>query len=116
MRSLLISVIAALLLAGCASVDVTKTAKGYHEPTNPNDVEILFTRPNSSYTELAAVSVTGFSPNQTAKMHNALRQKTAAFGASAVLITNQGIDANRKLWATGVAITERHQPFLQNSR
>ena len=89
--------------AGCAAVDVTKTAKGYHAPTNPNEVQILFTKPDGAFEEVAAVTVTGFEPNQTAKMHNALRQKAAPVGADAVLILSSGVEQNH-LWATAVAI------------
>ena len=53
--------------------------------------------------ELASVTVTGFEPNQTAKMHNALRKKAAPVGADAVLILNSGVQ-DKQLWATGVAI------------
>ena len=55
----LTAVLAAAFLVGCASVDVTKTAKGFYDKTNPNDVEILKTRPEKSYLELATVTVTG---------------------------------------------------------
>jgi len=95
------------LLAGCAVVDVTKTAKGFYDKTNPNDVEILKTIPNRSYDELGTVTATGFPPDQTAKMHNAIRSKSAALGASAVILTEEGIingwGGDRK-WATGVAV------------
>ncbi len=37
-------------------------------------------------------------------MHNALRNKSAALGADAVIILNSGIDQNAHLWATGVAV------------
>ena len=43
-------------LTGCASVDVTKTAKGSFAPTNPNDVEILYTRPTRNFEEIASIS------------------------------------------------------------
>ncbi len=90
--------------SGCATVDVTKTARGFQAPTNPNDVDIIFTRPERPFAELASVAVRGFNPGDTAKLHNSLRQKCARFGASAVLLTDQGMDANGHLWAIGVAI------------
>ena len=58
------------ILSGCASVDITKTAKGFHDPTSPADVMILKTRPEKSYEELGVLTVTGFAPSETAKMHN----------------------------------------------
>lgn len=94
-------------LAGCATVDVTKTAKGYYEPTRPDDVEILMTRPDRPYMELATVSTTNWKPNQTAKMHNALRAKTAPLGANGVVLTDSGIihsGNSNWLWSTGVAL------------
>ena len=93
----------ALAIAGCATVDVTKTAKGFCDQTNPNDIEILKTRPERSYEELGTVTAAHFQPTDTAKMHNAIRSKSAALGANAVILTEEGIDQGYK-WATGVAV------------
>jgi hypothetical protein len=107
LRPLVIFLIAAFI-AGCASVDVTKTAKGYYDKTNPNDIEILKTRPERSFIELGTVTVTGFDPSETAKMHNAIRAKSSALGADAVILTEEGMVrgamGSLKRWATGVAI------------
>jgi hypothetical protein len=96
------------LLVGCAEVDVTKTAKGFYDQTNPNEVEILKTRPDKPYEELGTVTATGFSPSESAKMHNAIRAKSAALGATAVILTEEGIIRGGwgevRRWATGVAI------------
>ena len=95
------------LLVGCAEVDVTKTAKGFYDPTDPNEVEILKTRPAKSYEELGTVTATGFSPSESALMHNAIRAKAAALGATAVILTEEGIIPGGwrgRRWATGVAI------------
>ena len=97
-----------LILSGCASVDVTKTASGYYEPTNPNNIEILKTRPDQKYVELGTVTVTGFDAKDVAKMHNAVRSKAAPLGATAVILTDEGLIpkgfGNFERWATGVAI------------
>lgn len=87
-RSLL-ALIAVIAFNSCGSVDVTKTATGYHEPTNPASVKILRTMPEYSFTELGTVDVTGFTPRDTAKMHNAIRAKAAPLGATAVILTDQ---------------------------
>jgi hypothetical protein len=100
----LAAVLMVTFLAGCAVVDVTKTAKGFHEPTNPNDVEILKTIPNRPYEELGTVTASQFQPEETAKMHNAIRAKSAPLGATAVILMQEGILPNGKKWATGVAI------------
>ncbi|MFO1487991.1 MAG: hypothetical protein U1F65_05905 [Verrucomicrobiota bacterium] len=92
------------LLAGCATTDVTKTGKGHYDPTNPNNVEILMTKPAREFIELGAVSAAKFKPKQTATMHNAFRAKASALGADAVYIINSGIDQDGHLWATGVAV------------
>jgi len=95
------------LLAGCAVVDVTKTTKGFYDPTNPNDVEILKTRPDKPYVELGTVTATNFAPSDTAVMHNAIRAKSAALGATAVILTEEGIlpgGFGGRRWAMGVAI------------
>lgn len=99
-------VLLTVMVGGCATVDVTKTAKGFFPATKPDDVEILMTKASHEYVELATVTTTNWQPSETAKMHNAIRVKTAELGANAVLITASGIgpgDKN-KMWTTGVAI------------
>ena len=96
------------LLVGCASgVDVTKTAKGACSPTNPNDVEILLTRPEKSYEELGTVTANGFNTSYSADMYNAILAKVAPLGADAVILTSQGVrpvGGANLMWAYGVAI------------
>ncbi|MBI5863106.1 MAG: hypothetical protein HZB38_01070 [Planctomycetes bacterium] len=102
-----VAMILTLTLTGCATVDVTKTAKGFFEPTRPDDVEILMSRPSRSFVELATVSTANWNTEETAKMHNAMRAKTAPLGAQAVVITDSGIVIIRnspKLWCTGFAL------------
>jgi hypothetical protein len=100
-----------LALGACASVDVTKTAKGFHKATDPSAVEILKTRPAKSFEELGTITVTGFDSGETAKMHNAIRAKSAPLGANAVILTEEGISRDGMFsysrWATGVAIVYR---------
>jgi hypothetical protein len=104
---LLAALTAQFVLTGCQSVDITKTAKGFHAATNPNDVEVLMTRPDRAYEELGTINATGFLPTETAKMHNALRAKAAPLGANAVVVTGSGMINDGwgvKQWVTGVAI------------
>jgi hypothetical protein len=110
--SLLTVLITSCFFVGCASVDVTKTAKGFHAPTNPNDVEILLTKPTRSYEELGTINAVGFLPSETAKMHNALRTKAAPLGANAVILTGQGMINDGwgiKQYVVGVAISWTNQ-------
>ncbi len=97
-----------LLLTACASVHITKTGKGYNEPTAPASVEILKTVPSKKFVELGTLTVTGFSSTESAKMHNAIRAKSAMLGATGVIITDQGLIPKGfgvyESWATGVAI------------
>ncbi len=93
-----------LVLCGCASVNVTKTAKGYFEPTDPAEIEILVTVPSRPYVELATVTTQKWSTKATAKMHNSLRTKCAPLGANAVVLGSSGIDPDGYFWASGVAI------------
>lgn len=105
MKTKLIAIaIFAASLVGCSIVDVTKTAKGFHDKTDANEVEILKTRPERSFEELGTVTASQFAPTDTAKMHNAIRTKSAALGANAVILTEEGILPNGRKWATGVAI------------
>ena len=93
------------VLVGCAMVDVTKTTKETYNPTNPNDVEILLTRPEKSYVELGMVMVNCFSANYTTEIHNAIRAEAAKLGANAViLITSQGNLPGNEMSVRGVAI------------
>ena len=107
MKRLVALLVMFAVLAGCAAIDVTKTAKGFHEPSNPNDIDILKTVPAYPFEELGTVTATGFQPAETAKMHNGIRTKSAPLGASAVILTQEGIDAQGLKWATGVAIVKK---------
>lgn len=102
------SALSFLTLIGCASVDVTKTGKGYYPPTNPNEIEILMTVPTRPYEELASVTTNGHEMRAEAKMHNAIRAKAAPLGANAVILKDQGIIptgfGGGQRWAMGVAI------------
>jgi hypothetical protein len=101
--------LAVSLLAGCSpNVDVTKTSKGFSAQTDPNNVEVLMTRPDKKFAELGAVSTSGWDPSDTAKMHNALRAKAAPLGADAVIIISSGLVpggfGSMKMWVNAVAI------------
>ncbi|PIY82942.1 MAG: hypothetical protein COX96_04525 [Candidatus Omnitrophica bacterium CG_4_10_14_0_2_um_filter_44_9] len=93
-----------LMISGCATVEITKTGKGYFSATNPNDVEILMTKPERSFTEIATVITQHWPPGATAKMHNSLRAKSAPLGADAVILVSSGIGPDGLFWASGVAI------------
>lgn len=102
-----IAAFSALMSTGCATVDVTKTAKGFFSATRADDIDILMTVPKREYTELATISTTNWKPSETAKMHNAMRAKTAPLGAHAVIIMDSGIVVTRNrqyMWSTGVAL------------
>jgi len=107
---LFLSLVIFFILSACATIDVTKTSKGFFEPTNPNEVEILKINPVRPFIELGTVTVAGFSASETAKMHNAIRSKSSMLGANAVILTEegilppQGIFVGPSKWATGVAI------------
>jgi len=103
-KNIIIVILLFLALGGCASIDITKTAKGFYDPTDPNEVEILKTIPNKPYEELGTITAVKFKALETAKMHNAIRTKSAPLGATAVILTQEGIDQNGKRWAMGVAI------------
>lgn len=106
----LIVLAVSLLMTGCgAVVDFTKTSKGHYSATNPNNVEILQTLPKHGFVELGTFSTYRWNPKNTAKMHNALREKSSDLGADAVVIQSSGINQASKysaasLWCTGVAV------------
>jgi len=107
MRSIQASIVLVLaaLCSGCANVDVTKTSKDVFVATRADDVDILTVVPREKqFEEIATISTNAWRPGDTAKMHNALREKAAPLGANAVIISNSGIDYNGYLWSTGTAI------------
>lgn len=106
-----LGLLAGILLTGCGTVEITKTGRGFRNPTNPNNVEILMTQPKRSYEELGVFVASGFMRNETAVMHNAIRTKVAELGANAALIIEDGYNRGGRnsseaplLWAKGVAL------------
>lgn len=109
MFRMLATALAVAVLFGCApNVDITKTSKGFNAQTDPNNVDVLMTKPDKKFTELGAVSTAGWDPSDTAKMHNALRAKAAPLGADAVIIISSGLVpggfGSMKMWVNAVAI------------
>jgi hypothetical protein len=108
-----LAILCSVFFTGCAPVavlDVTKTAKGFYEPTNAGAVEILKLRPTWDFDEIATVTVGNYEVLDTAQMHNALRTKVAALGADAVIMADEGvyvIDEIPYRWMAGVAIRRR---------
>ena len=101
----LLGLVCVLFIAcGCATINVTKTGKGYFDPTSPDDVEILILPPQRPYIELATVTTQKWDTMSTAKMHNSLRSKCAPIGADAIILTSSGFDTNGEFWTSGVAI------------
>jgi hypothetical protein len=82
---------AALASLRVAQALILPRQQGYHDPTSAAEVMSLKTRPERSYEELGVLTVTGFAPSETAKMHNGIRAKAAPLGADAVIITDEGI-------------------------
>jgi len=108
-HTLSLAILASLSLSACGTVEITKTGRGFHNPTNPNTVEILMTVPKRPYEELGIFQASGFTRHETAVMHNAIRTKAAELGANAALITDTGLAPTRSngtpmLFANGVAL------------
>lgn len=106
-KTLLFALTVASMLASCAVVDITKTGQGYYDPVPAAQVDILKTKPDRSYVELATLDTSGFSTRQTAKMHNAIRAKAGPIGANAVIITDESVIpafGGPQKFASGVAI------------
>ena len=108
MKKILLCAVTALLLSGCASIDITKTSSGFYNPTDANEINILKTKPDRKYEELGTVTATGFASTEEAVMHNGIRTKAASLGANGVILTSEGLIAvswgQYQRWATGVAI------------
>ena len=114
MRNTLRSAISAIWLAGLAGcfsnyVDATKTAKGFTAPTDPNNIEVLRTKPERHYLELGTLTTSDWALGDTAKMYNALRSRGAEMGADAVLIISSGQNVDpfwgtTFMWCSAVAI------------
>lgn len=104
-----LGLLASIILSACGTVEITKTGRGFHNPTNPNMVEILMTAPKRTYQELGVFQASGFTRRETAVMHNAIRTKAAELGADAALITDTGFAPTSSggtpmLFANGVAL------------
>jgi plasmid stabilization system protein ParE len=116
----MILLLGVLVCTGCASVSVTKTAKGFYSPTQADDIEILMTRTDRDYIELATVATANWNPSETAKMHNAMRAKTAPLGANAVIILESGIIResafSSTMWTSGVAIRYKNDDEKASSQ
>lgn len=116
-----------LILSGLSActpnVDVTKTSKGFNAATDPNNVEVLMTKPDRRFIELGTVSTADWSPSDTAKMHNALRAKAAPLGAQAVVIISSGqvptgAWGTMRMWVNAVAIKfddSKQSPYENSS-
>jgi hypothetical protein len=97
------------VLASCGTVRVTKTDKVRYNPTDPNKVEILLTRPEKPYEELGTVKATGFGTSglDNDKMYSTIRVKVAPLGANAVILSGSHYVTSYstvKMWVEGVAI------------
>ncbi len=104
-RAILAAAAGALTLAGCANnYHITRTSKTEYAATKADQVEILMTKPDRAYSEIATITVTDQKPKETEKMHKELRERAAKLGANAVILTDTGIDADKKMWANGVAV------------
>lgn len=96
-----------ITLAGCGSVSVLKTGKGFYQPTKSGEIDVLTTRPDNKFEELGVISANGFDVDEMGKIHNALRDKASTLGADAVVITSQGQVNDGwgvKRWAEATAI------------
>jgi len=108
-HSVTLGILACLSLSACGTVEITKTGRGFNNPTNPSTVDILMTVPRRPYEELGIFRASGFMKSETAVMHNAIRTKAAELGANAALITDTGLAPERPggtplLFANGVAL------------
>ena len=100
----LIAVVFAALITGCSTVTVTKTAKGFHEPVSPAEVDVLGTVPKVDYEEIGIVNANVFGTPETA--YNEIRKKASALGANAVILNNQ-MPLGSRVIITGTAIRRK---------
>lgn len=90
-----------IFIAGCSTVTITKTAKGFYEPLSPAEVDVLGTVPKNDYEEIGIVNANVFGTPETA--YNEIRKKASALGANAVILNNQ-IPMGSRVIITGTAI------------
>jgi hypothetical protein len=97
----------AIVLSACSHIRVTKTGMGIYPPTNPTTVEIRATVPQDrSYDEIGMVSCDIL--GDPARSYNLIRQKAAAVGADAVILSNQ-MAFGARLIISGAAIKYKTQ-------
>lgn len=90
MKKLIPPITLASLLVGCvSSVEVSPMTQNHYQPTTQASVVILKLKPDRAYVEIADVSAMQFRQSQTEQILTEIRQKAAAVGADAVLITGE---------------------------
>jgi len=86
MKKVLLTVLC-LVLAGCASFDVTKSDESmkYH-PTNPEEVKILEKAPEAKYTVIGEIRAEGETLAIKDSMKQRMREEAAQIGGQAIIL------------------------------
>lgn len=94
--------ITALFMTGCAH-DVANRyyVSEHYEAKNPSEVELLWRAPNRSYIVIADFQARGESPED-------FRNKAAAIGADAIIVTTLGGDAKQDAWASTNTVSDTY--------
>lgn len=94
------------ILTGCKGPKVYVSKTGHREvlpPTSPDAVEVLKTKPDRPYYEVASLYAARFKIKNVFQIPNDLKKDAAVLGADAVVITSEGNDGKRA-WASATAI------------
>ena len=106
LSSLAVAFLCLGILTGCKGpkVYVSKTGHaGILPPTSPDAVEVLKTKPDRPYYEVASMYAARFKIKNVFEIPKELKKDAAILGADAVLITAEGNDGTRA-WASAAAI------------
>jgi hypothetical protein len=94
------------VLTGCKGpkVYISKTGTGgLLPPKSPDAVEVLKSKPDRPYYEVASMYAARFKIKNVFQIPKDLKKDAAVLGADAVLITSEGNDGSRA-WASAAAI------------
>ena len=87
------------LMAGCGSVDITKTSSVAYAPTDPKTVDIIKVTPYRPFEKLGTLEASGFDASAENIMQSEVRTEAAAIGANAVILDDKGLTPS--FWGEG---------------
>lgn len=83
---IIVAMVVALYVVGCASGEATRTSATHYAPTAPSSVEVLFEKPTRTYEVIGFVSGKGANMSSQSDVFEAMRNEAAKIGADAIIM------------------------------